>query len=296
MNNYERIALVIRYLDKHHTSQPDLAALAGLIGLSPFHFHRLFSEWAGITPKDFLKCLSLTHARTLLCEGESVLNTALQVGLSGPGRLHDLCVDLVSASPGEMKRGGEGWTVSFGFAETPFGACLVGEGPRGVCHLSFIDCLAQRKSLAVLREEWPHARLMHDDSLAERIALRIFGGPHAVRDRRPLRAYVRGTRFQVRVWRALLQIPPGTLCSYKRLAEAIGCQDGARAVGGAVGRNPLAYLIPCHRVIRRTGVTGQYRWGRVRKCAMLAWEGASSFAALGRRGNSGDAGCDIHQS
>lgn len=275
MNNYDRIASVIRYLDEHHANQPDLATLAGLAGLSPFHFHRLFSEWAGITPKDFLQCLSLAHARSLLREGESVLNSSLEVGLSGPGRLHDLCVELVSATPGEVKRGGEGWTIIFGFADTLFGSCLVGESPRGVCYLSFIDCQKHSASLKGLREEWPRARLSRDDSSAERIALRIFGRPDGIGDRQLLRAYVSGTKFQARVWRALLQIPPGAIWSYKRLAEAIGRPDCARAVGAAVGKNPLAYLIPCHRVIRQTGVTGEYRWGRDRKRAILAWEGSA---------------------
>ncbi len=275
MNDYERIARIIRYLDEHHTDQPDLGTLAGFIGLSPFHFHRLFSRWTGITPKDFLQCLSLAHAKTLLHEGESVLNTALEVGLSGPGRLHDLCVDLESASPGEVKRGGEGWTIAFGFADTPFGSCLIGEGPRGVCHMSFVDSADQCTSLTDLRKEWPHARLLRDDSLAQRLARRIFAAPHGIMDRLPLRAYVSGTKFQVRVWRALLHIPPGSICSYRHLAETIGRPSCARAVGSAVAKNPLAYLIPCHRVILSTGATGHYRWGRPRKRAILAWEGAA---------------------
>lgn len=250
--------------------------LARSAGLSPFHFHRLFSEWAGITPKDFLQCLSIAHARALLRHGESVLNTALEVGLSGPGRLHDLCVNLESASPGELKSGGGGLTISFGFADTPFGASLVGESPRGVCHLSFIDSVNEASALSLLREEWPHAILSHDDAAAQRIVRRIFAHSSLAGRKRPIRAFVRGTAFQILVWRALLKIPAGSLWSYKRLAETIGHSDSARAVGTAVGRNPLAYLIPCHRVIRHTGAAGQYRWDGVRKRVILAWEWASA--------------------
>ncbi len=272
MNDYQRIARVIRYLDRHHTEQPDLATLAATAGLSPFHFHRLFGAWAGITPKDFLQCLTLNHARELLRKGESVLETALQAGLSGPGRLHDLCVGLAAASPGELKSGGLGWTVTYGFAATPFGLCLVGESPRGLCHLSFVEAADQETARARLRADWPLARLHRDDTVAADLTRRIFSRPDETPTAPPLRAFVRGTPFQVQVWQALLQIRPGTLVSYGRLAAALGRPGGARAVGTAVGRNPVAYLIPCHRVIRETGALGGYQWGLERKRAMLAWE------------------------
>jgi AraC family transcriptional regulator of adaptative response/methylated-DNA-[protein]-cysteine methyltransferase len=272
MNDYERIARVIRYLDERHAEQPDLARLAEVAGLSPFHFHRLFSAWAGITPKDFLRCLTLAHAKALLREGLSVLDAALASGLSGPGRLHDLCVILEAATPGEVKSGGADWTISAGFADSPFGRCLIGVSPRGICHLSFIDAGDGAADLAALHENWPRARLQRDDANAARLARRIFERP-ARRPARPaLRAIVKGTTFQVRVWRALMQVPPGTLVSYGRLAAALEKPAAARAVGTAVGRNPLAWLIPCHRVIRETGVIGDYRWGPVRKRAMVAWE------------------------
>lgn len=272
MNDYERIARVIRYLDERHAEQPDLARLAEVAGLSPFHFHRLFSAWAGITPKDFLRCLTLAHAKALLREGLSVLDAALASGLSGPGRLHDLCVILEAATPGEVKSGGADWTISAGFADSPFGRCLIGVSPRGICHLSFIDAGDGAADLAALHENWPRARLQRDDANAARLARRIFERP-ARRPARPaLRAIVKGTTFQVRVWRALMQVQPGTLVSYGRLAAALEKPAAARAVGTAVGRNPLAWLIPCHRVIRETGVIGDYRWGPVRKRAMVAWE------------------------
>ena len=278
MNDYERIERIIRYLDAHHITQPDLARLAKHSGLSPFHFHRLFSVWAGITPKDFLQCLTLSHARQSLREDESVLDAALGAGLSGPGRLHDLCVNLEAASPGEIKSGGAGWTIQAGFAETPFGKCLIGEGPRGICHLSFVGPGKERIALNSLREEWPHARLRRDDAAAFALAARIFEQPAGQASRPALRALVRGTAFQIRVWQALLRVQPGTLVSYGFLAGMLGQPAAARAVGAAAGANPLAFLIPCHRVIRQTGIVGGYRWGSERKRAIMAWESSQRFA------------------
>lgn len=274
MNDYDRVARVIRFLDEHHTEQPDLAELARCVRLNPFHFHRLFSRWAGVTPKDFLQCLTLAHAKQLLHEGNSVLDTALEAGLSGPGRLHDLCVSLESASPGEVKSGGTDWTITAGFAESPFGNCLVAEGPRGICHLSFVETGREDAAWSDLRKNWPAAQWRRNDSAAAKIVGRIFALPTGQNRRPSLRAFVTGTAFQVRVWRALLQVPPGRLITYGRLAQAVGHPAAARAVGTAVGQNPLACLIPCHRVIRETGVISNYRWGRTRKCALVAWESA----------------------
>jgi AraC family transcriptional regulator of adaptative response/methylated-DNA-[protein]-cysteine methyltransferase len=279
MDDYERIAGVIRYLDEHRLEQPDLATLAAYAGLSPSRFHRLFSAWAAITPKDFLQCLTVAHAKDRLRRGEGVLDAALAAGLSGPGRLHDLCVGLEAASPGELKSGGAGWTITAGFAASPFGRFLSGEGPRGICHLAFVETGDDDAALAELRAAWPQARLRRDDAAARRLAERIFDRSARAGTRagtEPLRAFVRGTPFQVRVWRALLQIPAGTRVSYGALAAALAGPGAARAVGSAVGRNPLAYLIPCHRVIRGTGVSGDYRWGTARKQAMLAWEEAGA--------------------
>jgi AraC family transcriptional regulator of adaptative response/methylated-DNA-[protein]-cysteine methyltransferase len=272
MNDYERIARVIRYLDEHHTLQPGLDELAETAELSPFHFHRLFSTWAGVTPKDFLQCLTLEHAKALLRDGQSVLTAALDAGLSGPGRLHDLCVSLEAMSPGEMKIGGGGLNIRFGVAATPFGDCLIGESERGICHLAFVADEGRDAAIDELHRKWPEARLTQSDRAAAGLASRIFGGPDADSKRPTLRAFVRGTAFQVRVWRALLRVPPGCLVTYGQLAAAIGQPRAARSVGSAVGQNPVAYLIPCHRVIRETGIIGEYRWGRVRKRAMVAWE------------------------
>lgn len=270
MNDYERIAQIIRFLNEHHVEQPDLATLASRAGLSPFHLHRLFAAWAGVTPKDFLQCLTLAHAKELLRNGSNVLEVALESGLSGPGRLHDLLVNLEAASPGELKSGGVGWLISYGFVDSLFGRCLIAESPRGVCHLSFVE--NEKAALAGLHQDWPQAKLRRDDLDAGHLASTLFAQPSGVPSRPALRAFVRGTPFQVRVWRALLQVPPGSLTSYGRLAAAVGRPTAPRAVGAAVGQNPLAYLIPCHRVIRETGVMGDYRWGPIRKRAMIAWE------------------------
>ena len=274
MNDYERIARVIRFLDEHHAEQPDLAALAKSAGLSPFHFHRLFSTWAGVTPKDFLQCLTLARLKESLRAGESILDSALNAGLSGPGRAHDLFVTLEAASPGEMKSGGAGWILTAGFAETPFGKSLIAESPRGICHLAFLEPEEKEAAWNELRENWPNARLRRDDSAAAKLAEQIFSqSRHG--SRVSLRTFVRGTPFQLRVWRALVEIPPGQLTSYGRLAASLGIPSAARAVGSAVGANSISYLIPCHRVIRETGVIGEYRWGKLRKRALVAWENAA---------------------
>ena len=272
MNDYERIAAVIRFLDRHHTEQPDLAALAHSVGLSPFHFHRLFSNWAGVTPKDFLQCLTLEHVKALLREGNSVLGAALDAGLSGPGRLHDLCVTLEAASPGEMKSGGAGLQIDYGFAETPFGEALIAETSRGLCHLSFLNGQGRNGARDLLATEWPQAKLHRTDQRAHHLAEKIFAHPAQTGSRPRLRAFVRGTPFQLRVWRALLRVPAGALTTYGRLAAVLNQPTAARAVGSAVGANPLAFIIPCHRIIRETGVLGNYRWDPTRKRAILGWE------------------------
>lgn len=277
MTDFERIARVIEYLDTEYSQQPDLATLAELVQLSPSHFQRLFSRWAGVSPKSFLQCVTHNHARRLLKEGRSVLDAALDVGLSGPGRLHDLCVTLEAASPGEVKSGGEGWTMTCGFAESPFGTCLVAEGPRGVCHLTFVDSADRAAGEEALRSDWPRAGIEWNDGTAQRITSSLFV-PGA--ESRQFRAFVRGSEFQVRVWRALLQVPFGQLVSYGELAESIGDRRSARAVGSAVGANSLAYLIPCHRVIRQTGIVSDYRWGPTRKKALIAWESSQQTSRI----------------
>ena len=272
MNDYARIAQVIRYLDACHDTQPDLQELADLVGLSPFHFHRLFKQWAGITPKGFVQCLTLEASKRALREGRAILDASLEVGLSGPSRLHDLCVKLEAATPGEIKSGGEGLRIQWGVGETPFGHAFLAQTERGLCHLAFLETEARdaQPELGSLKVSWPQAQLQRDDEAAQKQLGNVFQPAPS----EPLTAWVRGTDFQISVWRALLAIPSGRLSSYGLVAKAIGKPAASRAVGTAVGRNPLAYLIPCHRVIRETGVIGHYRWGHGRKRTLIAWESA----------------------
>jgi AraC family transcriptional regulator of adaptative response/methylated-DNA-[protein]-cysteine methyltransferase len=281
MNDYERIARIIRHLDRHQCAQPALAELAAVAGLSQAHLHRLFRRWAGVTPKDFLQCLTVQHARRRLRESASVLDAALDSGLSGPGRLHDLLVTIEAASPGEFKRGGAGLRIHWGTAESPFGLCSVGWNTRGVCHVAFHE--SAEAIPAGLIADWPNAEFRRDDRGARQLAGRIFDS--GARPGAGLRAFVRGTPFQLKVWRALLHIPDGCVASYGAVAGGTGQPDAARAVGAACGSNPVAYLIPCHRVIRETGVVQGYRWGAERKRAMLAWESsrADGIIAASRR-------------
>src|SRR5882672_7015242 len=270
MNDFERIATVIRHLDENHAGQPALADLAAASGLSESHFHRLFRRWAGVTPKDFLQCLTAEHAKRRLRESASVLDAALDAGLSGPGRLHDLLVTIEAASPGEFKSGGQGMSIEWGLAESPFGCCSLGWNARGICHLAFHDRNKNFAAPSELRENWPNAKFRRNDREAHRLAKIIFG--RGGTSTAPLKTFVRATPFQLKVWRALLRIPEGCVTSYRGIAGAIGQPQAARAVGTACGSNAIAYLIPCHRVIRETGVVRGYRWGTIRKRALLAWE------------------------
>ena len=266
MSDYERIAAVIRHLDAAHVLQSSIPELAESAGLGVFHFHRLFKRWAGVTPKDFLQCLTLEHARSRLLASQSILDAAFDAGLSGPGRLHDLCVSIEAASPGEVKSGGEGMHVEWGIAESPFGHCSLGWSRRGVCHLAFHDGATGFPD--GLSGRWPHAELHRNDRAAGKWIRKIFVRKTAG----TIPAFVSGTSFQLKVWRALLLIPRGNLATYSSIASAIGNPGAVRAVGTACGANPVAWLIPCHRVIRETGVVGGYRWSRERKRSMLALE------------------------
>jgi len=272
MSDYEKIASVIRFLDENRSAQPSVARMADVAGLSESRFHRLFLRWAGLTPKDFLQCLTVEYAKSRLRDPVSVFDASLDAGLSGPGRLHDLTVSLEAASPGEWKSGGRGVDVTWGFSECPFGLCSVGWNARGICHLAFHDVPCDfPESLA---RNWSQAFLTRNDREAARQAKAIFENDRG----REIRVFVPASRFQSKVWRALLQIPVGSLTSYSRMASAVDCPDAARAVGTACGANPVAYLIPCHRVIRETGVVKGYRWGTERKLAMIVRE-SGGFSA-----------------
>ena len=274
MDDYLQMARAVRRLVENAAGSPDLAGLAREAGLSPAHFQRKFTRWVGISPKRFQQCLALAEARLALAEGLKVEEAAWRAGLSGSGRLHDLCVLLEAATPGEIRRGGLGMPVRYGYAPTPFGECLLALSPRGICHLAFVDEGRREVALAALAGQWPAAELSRDDAAALGQVRRIF--TPSPRRGGTLKVLVKGTEFQVRVWRALLQIPEGTLVSYGSLARSLGNTGAARAVGTAVGANSLACLIPCHRVVRGTGATGGYRWGEWRKKALIAREMAQS--------------------
>jgi len=282
MNDYQLMEAVIRYLDQHVESQPDLNSLAAFFDLNPTRLHKMFHAWVGVTPKAFLQCLTLNKAASWLQQGASVMQASLLAGLSGPGRLHDLCCRIEAASPGEIKSGGQSWQIRYAFADTPFAQALIGESPRGICHIAFVAANEHEAALRELKQRWFGASLQHDQSHIDELAQRIFPAPNesGQSDRyQPLRALVQGSAFQVKVWRALLHLPLGQVLSYKQLAQVIGHPGASRAVGSAMAQNRLAYLIPCHRVIRETGATGDYRWGRSRKRCMLAWERALSGGA-----------------
>jgi AraC family transcriptional regulator of adaptative response/methylated-DNA-[protein]-cysteine methyltransferase len=269
--DYQRIEKAIRYLEGNFRQQPPLAEVAAHVGLSEFHFQRLFQRWAGISPKRFLQCLTAGYAEQILKESPSLLDAAYAAGLSSPSRLHGLFVNLHAVTPAEWRAGGSGVTIRYGLHDTPFGRCLLALTDKGICHLSFVDG-DTGPVLDVLRAQWPGAQLQPDAAGTHAVAARLFSRtPDAGA---PLHLWVRGTNFQVKVWEALLRIPAGALVSYGDVAAALGTPQASRAVGSAVANNHIAYLIPCHRVIRQTGVIGDYRWGGTRKKAMLAWESA----------------------
>ncbi len=269
LTDYDRIGIALSHLDHNRRRSVPLAELAAAAGLSTFHFQRLFTRWAGISPKRFARYLQLDDARLLLRDARSVLDASLDIGLSSPGRLHDLFVSIDAVTPGEFKARGAGLTIRVGTHDSPFGPCLLGVTERGICWLSFAS--AERDGLAELRATWPAATIRDDSRGTSAYAGRIFSlRPQA--SRRPLRLLVGGTNFQLKVWEALIRIPPGRLTTYADVGEAIQRPTAARAVGNAVAANPISYLIPCHRVIRRMGIVGDYRWGRRRKKTMIAWE------------------------
>jgi len=271
----ERVALAIKYLDESYRNQPTLDDVAAAVELSPFHFQRLFKRWAGVTPKRFLQFLTLEHAKSALVEGRSTLEASWDAGLSGSGRLHDLFVSVEAMTPGEYKARAEGLDIRFGTTDSPFGETLIALTDRGICGLSFLDDVNENGPLSALQRRWPGAALREDRPAVRKVAKEIF--------RRDFENQVsldlKGTNFQLKVWEALLRIPAGALVSYGDVAQAIGHPDAQRAVGTAVGSNPIAFLIPCHRVIKSTGAFGNYASGPIRKKAMIGWEAAGRSAA-----------------
>ena len=265
--DYLRIEQAITYLENHYKDQPSLEELAANIGLSEFHFQRLFTRWAGVSPKRFLQFLTKEGAKDLLNRSENLLDTTHQVGLSSLGRLHDLFVTTEAVSPGEYKSRGEGVTIYYGLHASPFGKCLVAVTERGICHLGFVQT-SEGDAIDNLVSEWKNARMIEDHKSTAQLIESIFDA----KARGKLNIHLRGTNFQLKVWEALLKIPAGTVTTYEGLAERIGQPTASRAVGTAVGHNPIAVLIPCHRVIRKVGEFGNYRYGAPRKKALLAYE------------------------
>ena len=278
--SYATIGAAIDYLVENYQDQPSLEELAAAVGMSPFHFQRTFRHWAGISPKRFGQFLTVSHAKRLLDERSSLLDAAYEVGLSGPSRLHDLFVACEAMTPGEYKEGGRDLTIRWGAHDSPFGRMVIGETDKGVCWLSFVVGEDEEAFADELYLNWPGAELVRDDAATALSAEKAVRA--ALRETppgEPLRLVLRGTNFQVKVWEALLRIPPGTLVSYQDVARAIGRPDALRAVGRAIGHNPISLIIPCHRVIQKSGVIHNYRWGAARKRLILGYEAARRSGA-----------------
>lgn len=275
-HHYQLIAAAIAFFVEQRTRQPGLAELAAHVGLSEFHLQRLFSEWVGVSPKQFLKFLTKQEAKRRLLQ-QPVLDAALDLGLSGSGRLHDLMVSCEAVTPGQFKQQGAGLQIRYGSIQSPFGPALLAQTEKGVCKLGFYDAPEQWQQLCgELQADWPRATLLRDEPAVEQTAQLIFAeangaSAHASTPRR-LHLLMKGSPFQLKVWEALLAIPEGEIRTYQQVAAAIGSPDAVRAVASAIARNHIGYLIPCHRVIRSTGEFSQYRWGPVRKQALIGWE------------------------
>ncbi len=268
--NYQKIEKAIRYIDAHFKEQPSLNDIAEHIHLSPFHFQRLFKEWAGVTPKKYLQFLSLNYAKSLLENEENLFNTALDSGLSGTSRLHDLFVNIEGMTPGEYKNGGEKLEINHSFAESPFGDILIASTQKGICFLVFIE--DKDKGLAQLKQQFPNAKHAQKVDKLQQDALFIFQNDW--NNLKQIKLHLKASDFQLKVWEALLSIPEGKLSTYGEISAKINKPGASRAVGTAIGNNPIAFLIPCHRVIQSSGKMGGYRWNPVRKKAIIGWEAA----------------------
>ena len=271
--DYRRVERAITFLQGHFLTQPDLAAIAKHVHLSEFHFQRLFTRWAGVSPKRFLQFLTVEYAKKQLTDSKAVLDVTLDAGLSSPSRLHDLFVTAEAVTPGEFKSRGAGLTIRYGLHATRFGTCLLAVTERGICWLAFVHHEPKAKAVHELKRHWRGAQVIESPSTTATFVERIFSRRQD-NDETPLNLVLAGTNFQLKVWQALLRIPTGAVISYQTLACEVCSERAARAVANAVANNPIAYLIPCHRVIRNTGVIGDYRWGGARKRALLAWEAA----------------------
>jgi AraC family transcriptional regulator, regulatory protein of adaptative response / methylated-DNA-[protein]-cysteine methyltransferase len=271
MNNsdYNRIATAITYIQQNFKEQPSLEIIAEHVHLSPFHFQKMFSDWAGVTPKKFLQYLSVEHAKGMLKHKQATLfDAAYETGLSGTGRLHDLFMKIEGMTPGEYKNGGETLRINYSFSETIFGNVIIASTKKGICYLAFYE--DKNEAFEQLRKVFPNALYEQLSDIHQANALSFFSKNRD--DTNSIRLHLKGTPFQIKVWEALLKIPMGQLSTYSSIAKSIDNIKASRAVGSAVGDNPVAFLIPCHRVIRSTGEFGHYHWGPVRKTAMIGWE------------------------
>ncbi len=269
--DYQLIEQAILFLEQNFKRQPGLKEIAASVGLSEYHFQRLFTRWVGVSPKRFLQFLTKEHAKLLLDKAENVLDTAYESGLSSPGRLHDLFVSCDAVTPGEYKQAGEGLQIDYGFHSSPFGECLIARTDRGICNLAFIREGERERAFTELQMNWMHADLNENPAATFPLVRQIFSLKWDSNSS-PLHLYLRGTNFQIKVWEALLRIPVGSVVSYHDIAVSIGMPKASRAVGHAVGKNPVPVIIPCHRVIRKGGEFGDYHWGSARKKALLGWE------------------------
>jgi len=269
--DYQRIERAIEYVGENFKTQPELDDIAAHIGMSEFHFQRMFKRWVGISPKRYLQYVTKEYAKKLLMNSESILDVSYNSGLSGPGRLHDLFVSCEAVTPGEYKNRGADLQIDYGFHQTPFGECLLGLTRRGICGLYFVTRENRDFSLAILRKNWPRADFIKDQKSTQKLINLIFN-PESWQRNNPFKLFIHGTNFQIKVWEALLRIPEGRIASYEEIAVNIGAPKAIRAVGSAIARNPISYLIPCHRVVRKVGEYGNYQGGPVRKRAIIAWE------------------------
>src|SRR5580698_5915083 len=276
--DYDVVRKAIGHIRGHWREQPEIEIIAEAAGVTPTELHHLFRRWAGLTPKAFLQALTLHEARELLRDSASVLDATYEVGLSGPGRLHDLFVTHEAMSPGEWKSGGEGLTIHFGFHPSPFGSALVMATPRGLAGLAFADPGEEREALADMKGRWRRATYVEDSARTTAIAKRIFDPAQWQREE-PLRVVLIGTDFEVRVWDTLLKIPMGRLVTYSDIAGKLDKPTASRAVGTAVGKNPISFVVPCHRVVGKSGDVTGYHWGITRKRAMLGWEAGQVVGA-----------------
>jgi len=273
VEDYSTVALAIEYLTQNWREQPTLKEIATRAGMSETQFHKLFTRWAGISPKEFIRTLTLQHARSLLTDSASVLDTTYEVGLSGPGRLHDLFVHYEAMTPGDYKAGGEGLAIAYGFHDSPFGTCLAMATDRGLAGLAFCDAgnKARTETLEDMKGRWPKAEFHLDDAVTQRFISRSFVQENWSIDQ-PLKLVLIGSDFDVTVWQTLLKVPFGRAVTYGDIARHIGKPKAARAVGSAVGRNPISFVVPCHRALRASGAMGGYHWGLTRKHAIIGWE------------------------